>query len=62
MVVNQRANGAEYCPGGRAAVSGPRRGRGRRGRPEPLTVTVPIGMSLHEVLALAGDATVDDRF
>ncbi|ECB6280442.1 BMC domain-containing protein [Salmonella enterica subsp. enterica serovar Stanley] len=26
----------------------------------PLTVTVPIGMSLHEVLALAGGATVDD--
>ncbi|MFK9353838.1 SLBB domain-containing protein, partial [Escherichia coli] len=26
----------------------------------PLTVTVPIGMSLREVLALAGGATVDD--
>ncbi|EEJ0305771.1 cobalamin reductase PduS, partial [Salmonella enterica subsp. enterica] len=26
----------------------------------PLTVTVPVGMSLHEVLALAGGATVDD--
>lgn len=26
----------------------------------PLTVTVPVGMSLHEVLALAGGATVDN--
>ncbi|HGY1212011.1 cobalamin reductase PduS [Citrobacter braakii] len=26
----------------------------------PITLTVPIGMSLHEVLALAGGATVDD--
>ncbi|EDW7729368.1 cobalamin reductase PduS [Salmonella enterica] len=26
----------------------------------PLTVTVPVGMSLHEVLVLAGGATVDD--
>lgn len=27
---------------------------------KPITLTVPIGMSLHEVLALAGGATVDD--
>lgn len=27
---------------------------------QPLTVTVPVGMSLREVLALAGGATVDD--
>lgn len=26
----------------------------------PITVTVPIGMSLHEILTLAGGATVDD--
>lgn len=27
---------------------------------QPLTITVPLGMPLHEVLALAGGATVDD--